>query len=65
MVGFHKQINLSWYEVGKPAMTHKAEALLGFRLSNLKGGKNRLDDLHDSEENNKVDKNLLTKILMG
>ena len=50
MVGFHKQINLSWYEVGKPAMTHKAEELLGFRLSNLKGGKNRLDDLHDSEE---------------
>jgi hypothetical protein len=39
MVGFHKQINLSWYEVGNPAMTHKAEALLGFRPLNLKGEK--------------------------
>jgi len=36
-------------------MTHKAEALLGFGLLNLTG-KIRLGYLHNSEENNKVDK---------
>jgi hypothetical protein len=57
---FINKLTFSQYEVGNPAMTHKSEALLGSGLLNLTG-KNRLDYLHKSEKNNKVDRNLLRK----
>jgi hypothetical protein len=36
---FINKLIYSRYEVGNPAMTHKAETLLGFGLLNLKGKK--------------------------